>query len=175
MPWNKAPPGSCASRSGRACVSATFLDWRRAHVVQRATASLWFRRLCSGGRGGLLLAHGPHVARHLQARKQLGIARISAHHRFVDTMRAVVGRKARPLFDELVTDSLLAVEAILLLLRDGGIAERHSALLGDAVADLLDVEVGDAIAGRDRHQKLRAERQRLWQNHDRLRESSRRL
>ena len=78
----------------------------------------------------------------------------------------LVGRiEARPLLGQFVADGLLAVEAILLLLGDGGIVERDAALLGDAGADLLHIEGRYAVD--DRYHELRAERQDFGKDHDR--------
>jgi hypothetical protein len=44
------------------------------------------------------------------------------------------------LLDELVAGRVLAVETVLLLHRDVGVAERDAALLGDTVADLFHIQ-----------------------------------
>src|SRR5271163_3243037 len=80
-------------------------------------------------------------------------------------MRLVVGRKARPLFDEFVPDGLFAVEAVLLLLGDIGVVERNAALLRNTLADLFDVELWNAIA--DRQQQMCAKHQSGRKNHGR--------
>src|SRR5271155_4699886 len=80
-------------------------------------------------------------------------------------MRLVVGRKARPLFDEFVPDGLFAVEAVLLLLGDIGVVERNAALLRDTLADLFDVELRNAVA--DRQQQMCAKHQSGRKNHGR--------
>src|SRR5580704_7716663 len=109
-------------------------------------------------------AHGPYIAGHFQAGQQFGVARLAAHPGFVRAVDLVVAVEARPLFGQFVADGLLAVEAILLLLADGGIVERDPALLGDAGADLLHVESRHAVD--DRYQELRAEREDFGKDHD---------
>jgi hypothetical protein len=54
-------------------------------------------------------------------------------------------------------------QAIFLLFVDGGVVKGKAALLGDAVADLLHVEIGDAI--NDRQHECSAERQGSGQYH----------
>src|SRR5580700_4870472 len=108
-------------------------------------------------------AHGPHIAGHFQASQQLGVARLAAHPRFIRAVDLVGAVKARPLLGQLVTDGLLAVEAILLLLGDSGIVERDTALLGNAGADLLHIEGRHAVD--DRYHELRAKRQDFGEDH----------
>jgi hypothetical protein len=61
------------------------------------------------------------------------------------------------LLGEFIADGLLAFEAFLLLFGDGGIVERYTALLGDTFADLLNVELRNAVDDR----QLRAD-PRQW-------------
>ncbi|MGA2843084.1 MAG: hypothetical protein ABSG18_23610 [Steroidobacteraceae bacterium] len=46
---------------------------------------------------------------------------------------------------EFIADGLLAFKAFLLLFGDGGIVERYTALQGDTFADLLNVELRNAV------------------------------
>jgi hypothetical protein len=56
-----------------------------------------------------------------------------------------------------------------LLLGDGRITEGYAALLGNALAHRLDIELRHAVAGRDQRDELHTQCHRLWQNHDTLR------
>ena len=105
------------------------------------------------------------VTRHFQAGEQFGVADFAAHLGFIRAGDLVGGVEARPLLDELVTDGLLAVEALLGLLRDVGVVEGHAALLSDPSADLFHIEIRDAVDNRHQHE-LRAERQQGREDHD---------
>src|SRR5260370_41058726 len=62
---------------------------------------------------------------------------------------------------------MLAVHAIFLFHGDVGIAERDTALLRDALADLFHIEQGNFVDGRN--DKTDAEKQCGWQYHGGLR------
>src|SRR5262249_46722534 len=97
----------------------------------------------AGAPTGLLLrfiVQRSDVTRHFQAGQQLSVTRIAAHCCFVRASGLVSGRKARPLLGELVADRVLAIEAIFLLHRDVGIAERDATLLRDPLADLFHIQ-----------------------------------
>jgi hypothetical protein len=72
------------------------------------------------------------------------------------------------LLGEFIANGLLAFEAFLLLFRDGGIVERYTALLGDTFADLLNVELRNAVDQRQffagpRHWDIYARTPLAWQ------------
>jgi hypothetical protein len=60
-------------------------------------------------------------------------------------------------------NGLFAVEAILFFLRNLRIVECDAALLGDALADLVNIESGNTIGSR--HGEMGAEHQDRWKNH----------
>jgi hypothetical protein len=111
-------------------------------------------------------AHGSDIARHFEASEKLGVTRLASHLRLIHARRLVGMIEFRPLLDQFAPDSLLAVEAILLFLRDGRIAKCHAALLGNSVTDLFHVEVGNVVsAGRGGRGQQQSDQQRFGYNH----------